>query len=106
MLDVGQINSSHQSSAGGARRGLHATAIEKWREVLTPTEIAITERDCARYMGRCGYESGAPGPPTLSAELGQRLSYFAHLGGVMLVNPRRAWVQGKALLRARGERPQ
>ena len=106
MLDVGQINSSHQSSAGGARRGLHATAIEKWREVLTATEIAITERDCARYMGRCGYERGAPGSPTLPAELGLRLSYLAHLGGVMLVNPRRAWVQGKALLRARGERPQ
>jgi hypothetical protein len=103
MLDVGQINSSHQSSAGGARRGLHATAIDKWREVLSPTEIAITERDCGALMHRFGYLASVPGPVSVPGEFGQRLSYLAHLGGVVLVNPRRAYVQAMALVRSRAQ---
>jgi len=103
MLDVGQINSSHQSSVGGARRGLHATAIDKWREILSPTEIAIVERDCAQLMRRFGYEASASAPASFAGELVQRLSYFAHLGGVVIVNPRRALVQAKALVRARAQ---
>jgi hypothetical protein len=103
MLDVGQINSSHQSASGGARRGLHATAIDKWREVLTSTEIAIAERTCGRSMDRFEYARSASAVPSLAAELGQRLSYLAHLGGVALVNPRRAYVQAKALLRVRAQ---
>lgn len=100
MLDVGQVNSSHQSSAGGARRGLHATAIDKWREVLTPTEVAITERGCGALMRRFGYAPGSAAATSLPGEMGQRLSYLLHLGGVVLVNPRRAYVQAKALLRS------
>ena len=105
MLDVGQINSSHQSAAGGARRGPHATAIDTWRKILTPTEIAIAERGCGRLMQRFGYAGSAPATPSRSAELLQQLSYLAHLGGVVLVNPRRALVQGKALLRVGTRRP-
>lgn len=44
MLDVGQVNSSHQSSVGGMRRGLHSDAIDKWQDVLSPAEIEITEK--------------------------------------------------------------
>lgn len=100
MLDVGQINSSHQSSAGGGRRGLHADAIETWKTSLTATEIAITEQRCGALMRRFGY--GITGEPGSRASwAGFRLSYLAHLGGVLLVNPRRAWVQGRALLNSR-----
>jgi hypothetical protein len=101
MLDVHQVNSSHQSSAGGARKGLRADAIDKWKDALTPTEICITERYCGHHMLRFGYESGAREPVALTGELRYRLSYLAHLGGVLLVNPRRAYVQGTALLRSR-----
>jgi len=101
MLDVGQINSSHQSSVGGARRGLHATAIDKWRQVLSATEIATTERACGPLMRRFGYESTATEPVGLPAELFQRLTYIAHLGGVLAINPRRAYIQAKALWLAR-----
>ena len=104
MLDVGQVNSSHQSSAGGARRGLHATAIDRWREILTPTEVAITERGCGRLMRRFDYAHSTTGPVSLTSEFSQRLSYLVHLGGVLLVNPRRAYIQGKALLRSHSRR--
>lgn len=101
MLDVGQINSSHQSSTGGARRGLQTAAIDTWRKILTQTETAIAERRCGALMNRFGYQRGAGPSGRLIAELGYRLSYLMHLGGVMLVNPRRAMVQAKALLRPR-----
>jgi hypothetical protein len=101
MLDVRQVNSSHQSSAGGARSGLHTDAIDQWRSKLSDTEIAITERYCGRLMRRLGYDRTKVGSTANGAgEIGYRLSYVAHLGGVLLVNPRRAIVQGKALLRA------
>ncbi len=98
LLDVGQINSSYQSSAGGARRGLHADAIARWKDTLTRTEIAITEQRCANLMRRFGYEGGAHARATLPGQMAYRLSYLGHLAGVLLVNPRRAWVHGRALL--------
>jgi hypothetical protein len=101
MLDVGQINSSHQSSAGGARRGLHTTAIDTWRKILSRTELAVAERRCGSLMDRLGYQRSAAGPGSLVGRLGHRLSYFLHLGGVLLINPRRAIVQAKALLKPR-----
>jgi hypothetical protein len=101
MLDVGQINSSHQSSAGGARRGLQTAAIDTWRQILSRTEAAIAERRSGQLMDRFGYKSSAAVAPSPLGELGHRLSYLLHLGGVLLVNPRRAIVQAKALLRSR-----
>jgi omega-hydroxy-beta-dihydromenaquinone-9 sulfotransferase len=99
MLDVVQINSSHQSSVGGARPGLHTDAIDKWRGILTGTEIAICVRNCDRLMRRFGYEPGKPDTSShKAAEFRYRVSYLAHLGGVLLVNPRRALVQRRALL--------
>jgi omega-hydroxy-beta-dihydromenaquinone-9 sulfotransferase len=105
LLDVGQINSSHQSSAGGARRGLQAEAIDKWREVLSPAEVAVTERLCGSLMRRFDYGTEAGAGTTLLQDTGYGLSYLAHLAGVALVNPGRAYVQGRALLHLAARRP-
>ena len=105
MLDVGQVNSSHQTSAGGARRGLQTSAIDQWKATLSVAEISITERYCGRLMRRFGYDSMAADPVSRADTIGYRLSYLAHLGGVLLVNPRRAYVQGKALLRSTTRHP-
>jgi len=106
MLDVGQINSSHQSSAGGGRRGLHADTIDTWKDALTAAECAITEQRCGPLMRRFGYGINAGRNGSRLSQLGFRLSYLAHLGGVLLVNPRRAWVQGRALLNSRSHASQ
>lgn len=106
MLDVGQINSSHQSSVAGARRGLHPDAIDKWREVLTPAEVAVTERLCGSLMRRFDYGTQPVPSTTLLQDTGYGLSYLAHLAGVALVNPGRAYVQGRALLHLSGRRRQ
>jgi omega-hydroxy-beta-dihydromenaquinone-9 sulfotransferase len=97
MLDVGQINSSHQSAVGGARRGIHKDAIDTWRTKLTPGEIAIAERLCGSLMSHYGYANESTAVD--SSELPYRLSYFLHLAGVVTINPRRAWIQKRAVTR-------
>jgi len=101
MLDVGQINSSHQSAVGGARRGLHPAAIDKWRDVLSRSELAIAEQRCGALMQRFGYATSGVASLGTMANAGYHLSYLGHLGGVALVNPRRAFVQARALFRPR-----
>ncbi len=98
MLEVGQVNSSHQSTAAGGRKGLRVEAIDKWRDVLTRTEVHIMDRSCAELMQHFGYEPLVQGAVPLWGKAGYGISYLAHLGGVLLVNPSRAYVQGRALM--------
>ncbi|HEX5648107.1 MAG TPA: WecB/TagA/CpsF family glycosyltransferase [Steroidobacteraceae bacterium] len=100
MLDVAQINSSHQSSAGGARRGMHTDAIDRWRHALTGAETAVTEQICGPLMRRFGYTPVARPRTFWLDQLGFDFSYAVHLAAVLLVNPRRAAVQAKALARS------
>lgn len=99
MLDVAQVNSSHSPTVGGSRAGLRVEAINKWRDVLTPAEVQIVDRACAPLMERFGYERIRQGEVSLLRRAMYGLSYLAHLGGVLLVNPSRAIVQGRALMR-------
>lgn len=104
MLDVGQVNSSHKSSVGGARRGIHKDAASSWRNTLTSTEAAIVERDCGGLMDHFGYETFGSGLSATSG-LGEwrfRLTYPWHAAGVLLVNPRRAFVQLQGAFARRG----
>jgi N-acetylglucosaminyldiphosphoundecaprenol N-acetyl-beta-D-mannosaminyltransferase len=100
MLDVDQINSSHQSSAGGARKGMRTDAIDRWRQALTPAETAVTERYCGPLMRQFGYEPVARPRRHWLDRLGFGVSYVVHLGAVLLVNPGRAAVQARALARS------
>jgi exopolysaccharide biosynthesis WecB/TagA/CpsF family protein len=100
MLDVAQVNSSHQSSAGGARKGMHTDAIDRWRHALTSAETAVTEQICGPLMRRFGYQASAQPRSFWLDQLGFDFSYAVHLATVLLVNPRRAAVQAKALARS------
>ncbi|HET7203588.1 MAG TPA: WecB/TagA/CpsF family glycosyltransferase [Steroidobacteraceae bacterium] len=100
MLDVDQINSSHQSSAGGPRKGMRTDAIDRWRQALTPAETAVTEQICRAPMRRFGYEPVARPRMFWLDQIGFGVSYVMHLGAVLLVNPGRAAVQAKALARS------
>ena len=102
MLEVGQINSSHQSSVGGARKGLHTDAIDKWKSTLSTAEIAITERICGSLVEDFGYSKGSQRATGGLGELRYRLSFPLHLAGVMAVNPHRAWIQLQAALKSSG----
>ena len=100
MLDVAQVNSSHQSSAGGARKGMHTDSIDRWRLALTGAETAVTEQICGPLMRRFGYQPAAQPRSFWLDQLGFDFSYAVHLAAVLMVNPRRAAVQAKALARS------
>ena len=105
MLDVGQINSSHQSSAGGARRGLHSGAIDTWREDSDADRdgdrrASLRSSSCIALATKVAIAGDSA-----CAEFGYRLSYLAHLGGVLLVNPRRPGARQGNAAAARARRP-
>jgi exopolysaccharide biosynthesis WecB/TagA/CpsF family protein len=100
MLDVEQVNSSHQSSVAGPRKGLRTDAIDRWRQALTPAETAVTEQICRPLMPRFGYVPVARPKMSWLDRAGFGVSYIVHLGAVLLVNPGRAAVQAKALARS------
>lgn len=98
MLDVRHINSSHQSSVGGALPGFNKKAINSWRNNLSPAELTITERRCDALMRHYGYVPEATQAFARSTKLLYIGSYLLHVIGVIVVNPRRAWIQARALL--------
>ena len=98
MLEVGQINSSHQSSIGGARKGLQTDSIDKWRKILSPREIAAANRLCHDLMAEHSYDQPMQKNENSHNELFNYLTYPFHLAGVFVINPRRALVQTRALL--------
>lgn len=102
MLDVAQINSSHQTSVGGARRGIYKDAMDTWRAVLSPSELAVTEKIAGVAMDQLGYVRAADAKFSPLSYLPHLVSYGFHALGVMLVNPKRAIVQLKALLNRGG----
>ncbi len=97
MLEVAQVNSSHQSSVGGAKPGLNKHAIDAWHDSLTLTEQAITEDKCSEIMQAFGYTPTSAGGPMVLGRLRYGFSYLWHLAGVIVVNPRRAWIQVRAM---------
>lgn len=100
MLEISQINSSHQSSVGGARKGFHPEAADSWKDTLSPQEQAIAERICGELMTHYGY--GEISPPPRPAETRYALTYLFHLAAVLAVNPKRAWIQFRAASRVNG----
>jgi hypothetical protein len=41
MLDIAQVNSSHQSSVGGSRQGFNKATIDAWKQKLSATETGL-----------------------------------------------------------------
>ncbi len=97
MLDVPQWGSSNIRHGSG--QGVSANMAGKWREVLTPGEVCISERRTGQYFARFGYERMTDGRLTLSAWLQLLLRYPLHVLGAVITNPRRVLIQLKALLR-------
>ena len=102
MLDVAQINSSHQTSVGGARRGIYKDAMDTWRSVLSPSELALTEKIAGIAMDQLGYARAAQANISPLSYVPHVFSYGLHALGVIAVNPKRALVQLKALFNRGG----
>ncbi len=98
MLDVPQIGSSHAQNVQSA--GISKEAVDRWRKVLTKTEIRVCENIAGDLLEHFSYPRLYP---DTRLPIGDRtrmfMRYPLHVCGVIASNPRRAWVQMKALLR-------
>ena len=100
MLDVPQWGSSnvrHETEGSG----VSATMLSKWREVLTPGEIAVSEKHARDQMQKFSYECVSDGRPGLLTTIGLLLKYPLHVLGALLTKPDRFMIQLKAFLRPR-----
>lgn len=99
LLDVPQWGSSN--IAHGKSSGVSAAMAGKWRQVLSAGEISISERLTRAELQRFDYPALADeaGVPVL-ALLAVLLRYPLHIAGAILTNPRRVWIQLRAMLRA------
>lgn len=96
MLDVPIVGSSQRRDQGA--HGFSRDSIDSWTGVLSAAEVWMIERVAGRTMTRHGYALASPSPgPGL---IGLFARYLVHLVGVVLSNPRRAWIQARALFGA------
>ena len=61
--------------------------------------MSITEKYCGTLMRSFGYDIDKAKNDNWLGELRYRLSYPLHIAGVLVVNPRRAFIQTRALLK-------
>lgn len=99
MLDIEQVNSSHESS--GSQRGFNRNTVAAWQKILEPTELSVINRRCNAHMLRHGYITADEQQVAAASRESIRpsLTYLPHLAGVALINPHRAWIQLKSLRR-------
>lgn len=97
MLQIAQVGSSHKNNADKTL-GVAKTALNRWREVLTPGEIAICERVAGEAMEDFSYPRSEAVSQFGISLLAQFAKYPVHLVGVVLSNPKRAWILIKAQL--------
>jgi hypothetical protein len=101
MLDVPQVNSSNRPNLAD-RKGIATDVLDRWPQILSESEIAICERVTERLMKRFSYAPRLQRRHALHPALvPQLLRYPLHIVGVLLTNPRRAWVQFNAATRHR-----
>jgi len=104
MLEVprwGSSNLEHSSSSLGVSRDV----LEKWRGELSVGETLIGEKVCHRMMQRFGYTPEVLDQRDTWTSFASLLAYPLHVAAVVSLNPRRSWVQLRAVIRSRQSRP-
>lgn len=97
MLEVNQWGSSNLKHELD-KKGISQEVISQWERSLSAGELVISEYVSRDLMGRLNYSRRSQGSMRAFAALPHLLTYPAHLLGVALANPRRAWIQLKATL--------
>jgi hypothetical protein len=98
MLDVPQWGSSnveHDSET----HGVSAAMTDQWKKVLSEGEVRISEQRTAAFLSRFDYPLVTNGKMNASAWLQLLVRYPLHLVGAVLTNPRRVWIQLRAIMR-------
>ncbi len=97
MLDIPQYGSSTVKH-GNAKTGIVKDVVNQWEKILSKGEIRYCEHAAAPLMKYFSYDPKMTGSLFSFSLLPSLLRYPVHLFGVVISNPRRAWIQLKALL--------
>lgn len=101
MLDVpkwGSSNIRHESASGG----ISIEVVGQWKSILDAGEVEIIERLTSDQMTHFGYQSVERRKALARVwTLCYWAAYPLHLAGVILANPRRAWIQLSAIIGSR-----
>lgn len=78
LLDVSRGIPANFEERGSPDRGVAATSVGRWRDVLTGTELAVCRLACRREMDALGYDNGGIGGtlPALGAIATRSLPEF------------------------------
>ncbi|MEE9493954.1 MAG: sulfotransferase [Gammaproteobacteria bacterium] len=97
MLDIPQVGSSHSDNTE-QQTGVRKSTLNRWKTVLSSGEVIVCEKLAKPLMDQFSYPLSAKGGALDSSVIMQVLKYPLHAAGVLLSNPRRAWIQFQAVL--------
>ncbi len=97
MLDVPRWGSSNQDGNTG-KKGITSDVQDAWKDILSVGELNVVENRTGPFMDRLGYERHSSNKVRFVDTLVQYLRYPLHVLGVALSNPKRAWIQLRALI--------
>ena len=100
MIDIplwGSSNLFHN----GEKKGISKEVTEKWRENLSISEVMVCEKMTKDLMQYFNYKPEQSKKTGMIKTIPFLLSFPFHALAVMVVNPRRAWIQVKALAKVR-----
>jgi hypothetical protein len=89
----GSSTVSHTATGGVSKKSL-----EKWRSVLTSTEVAYCDARTKSERARFGYPEAERAKPSISGVMRFLLRLPIHVLGTILADPRRVIVQLRAML--------
>ncbi len=96
MLSVPQWGSSNISHSED-KKGMSKEMLDKWVDILSEGEITICEYMTRAYMKQFSYAPIGTGKLFAASLLSALLWYPIHVAGALLTNPRRVWIQLKAV---------
>jgi len=100
MTSIQKMGSSHKTSQLN-EHGLTTESLDRWRDSLSVGEIATCERLTTALRARFGYESSLTPGSGKVARLLQTVTLPLHLAGAAAIDPKRALIHLKALIRSR-----
>lgn len=97
MLQVPRIGSSHDNSRGDLK-GVGDNATDRWKNILSEGDLSVCEWIARDMMGDFDYKL-TPASKTFTPSIAVPIiRYPVHVAGVLLSNPKRAWIQIQAIL--------
>ncbi|MES9993380.1 MAG: sulfotransferase [Candidatus Thiodiazotropha sp.] len=97
MINIPHVGSSHEINSD-APNGVSKSSLNRWKSYLNKGEIYICEWLADHEMQAFAYTKSENAKPLSLSLIKQMLIYPIHIFGVLMSNPRRAWIQLQAVI--------